>query len=654
MKIKFFLIIFLIFSWFSLIHPSPVLELNDSIKSLDIHDFLYYFKENRLIDIQEISQDSFQANLRPTEVNVNHWGFSNESFWLKFKYKYTGQKNEKWIFKITNPYFSSIRLYCKGQNQNDWTLYITGNQLPFDHRPLPTRLYQFPIETKSNIEYTCFFRIFNDGGSINFSPIIGTETSINQESLKQEILFGLIFGFLIMAMINSLVLLITLKDIAYLYYFLYITFISILMTTFSGHYSQYIVRYFPWNEYHNKIGILSIVLSTYFNIVFENHLLDLKKHSNFLYKTYYVLQYFAWISIFCFFFLDFFSLLMLYNLYALLSIFFSFGSGLYLAIKGNRIAKYYVWSYFIFVIGIVYDTLSMFQVIDRFFQENIFLYFGFSFEIFIFSIALADKQKMAEEETIFAQKEKIQIQKEANENLEKKVIERTIQLQNINSELIIEKDKSEKLLLNVLPIETSYELKEYGHVKPRSYDLVTILFTDFKGFTKIAEKLSPEELVHELDICFTKFDEIIEKYNLEKLKTIGDSYMCAGGIPKPNDSHAKDCLLAAIEIQEYMKKLKQDKISKGLDYWELRLGIHTGPLVAGVIGQKKFAYDVWGDTVNLASRMESSGDAGKINLSASTYQLTIDDFIFEYRGKISAKNKGEIDMYFLIDKKMKS
>ncbi len=210
-----------------------------------------------------------------------------------------------------------------------------------------------------------------------------------------------------------------------------------------------------------------------------------------------------------------------------------------------------------------------------------------------------------------------------------------------------EKEKSEKLLLRILPEKIAKELKETGSAKPSFYESVSVMFTDFKGFTKIAEKLSPNELITELDGCFSYFDSLVERYNLEKLKTIGDSYMCAGGIPVVNKTHPIDSVLAALEIQAVMNQVKELKEGLGHPYWELRLGIHTGPLVAGVIGEKKFAYDVWGDTVNTASRMESSGTAGMVNISSDTYELVKEFFDCVYRGKIQAKNKGEVDMYYV-------
>jgi adenylate cyclase len=214
-----------------------------------------------------------------------------------------------------------------------------------------------------------------------------------------------------------------------------------------------------------------------------------------------------------------------------------------------------------------------------------------------------------------------------------------------------EKDRSEKLLLNILPAETAQELKEKGIATPKSYERVSVLFTDFKGFTKIAEKLTAKQLIEELNYCFFEFDKIIDKHNLEKIKTIGDAYMCAGGIPVANDTNPVDIVRAGLEIKKFMDKLREDREKQGKDYWELRIGIHTGEVVAGVVGKNKFAYDIWGDAVNTASRMESSGIPGQVNISGFTYELVKDHFDCTYRGKIQAKNKGEIDMYIVDNEK---
>lgn len=201
--------------------------------------------------------------------------------------------------------------------------------------------------------------------------------------------------------------------------------------------------------------------------------------------------------------------------------------------------------------------------------------------------------------------------------------------------------QSDNLLHNILPEETAAELKMTGIAKAKSHENVSVLFTDFVDFTQTAEQLSPTELVRELHECFTAFDHIMEKHGLEKIKTIGDAYLAVCGLPTANEHHAQNTVQAALEISRFMAHRKlQEKT------FDIRIGIHSGNVVAGIVGVKKFAYDIWGDTVNTAARMESSSIAGKVNISETTYQLVKANFDCEYRGEIEAKHKGKMKMYF--------
>ncbi len=220
-------------------------------------------------------------------------------------------------------------------------------------------------------------------------------------------------------------------------------------------------------------------------------------------------------------------------------------------------------------------------------------------------------------------------------------------LQAKNEIIEEEKKKSEELLLNILPAVVANELKVNGVAKAKKYEDATVLFSDFKNFSAIAESLSPEKLVRQLDFYFKTFDEIIGKYQLEKIKTIGDAYMCVGGLPQENPNNPLEMVKAALEIQEKIESLKVERSVKGQPFFEARIGIHTGPLVAGVVGSRKFAYDVWGDTVNVAARLESKSEPGKVNISSATYNKIKSTFACEFRGKIPIKNRGEVDMYFV-------
>lgn len=239
---------------------------------------------------------------------------------------------------------------------------------------------------------------------------------------------------------------------------------------------------------------------------------------------------------------------------------------------------------------------------------------------------------------LMADKEKMILQQ--NEILEQKVVERT-------SELVAEKKKSDDLLLNILPAETAEELKHKGSAEAKYFENVTVMFTDFVNFTSISEALTAKELVKQLNYYFINFDNLITEFGLEKIKTVGDGYIAACGLPIEDKNHAVNVAGAALAISKFVHNYKTHCAANSLPFFDVRVGLSSGPVVAGIVGIKKFAFDIWGDTVNTAARMEQTSEPGKINISGTTYNLIKDQFACTYRGKMQAKNKGEIDMYFL-------
>jgi len=257
--------------------------------------------------------------------------------------------------------------------------------------------------------------------------------------------------------------------------------------------------------------------------------------------------------------------------------------------------------------------------------------------------------ELLSQKTLEQEQEKQQLLISRKEELEQEIALRTgevlqqkAQIEIQHEALKAEKKKSDELLLNILPAEVAEELKEKGYTKAQHFDHVTVLFTDFVNFTHIAEQLSADDLVSELDECFRAFDEIIERNGMEKIKTIGDAYLAVSGMPVYNERHAYNAVKAALEITAFTESRSRKE-----NAFEIRIGINSGPLVAGIVGVKKFAYDIWGDTVNMASRMESNSEAGKVNISSSTYELVKHEFTCTHRGQINAKNKGDVDMYFV-------
>jgi class 3 adenylate cyclase len=221
------------------------------------------------------------------------------------------------------------------------------------------------------------------------------------------------------------------------------------------------------------------------------------------------------------------------------------------------------------------------------------------------------------------------------------------ELSKAKSEVEAEKAKSDRLLLNILPEPVAEELKRTNHVEAVHYHSVTIMFADVKGFTQIADKMQPHDLISALNDHFSAFDDIIARHKVEKLKTIGDAYMCAGGLPEANRTHPLDVCLAALEIQNFMRRRHRDRQAQNLPMWELRVGLHTGPVMAGVIGKSKFAYDVWGRTANLASRLEAAGETFRVCVSRQTYERVKDYFEFVERGRLAVKNMEPVEMFYI-------
>lgn len=287
------------------------------------------------------------------------------------------------------------------------------------------------------------------------------------------------------------------------------------------------------------------------------------------------------------------------------------------------------------VLGIFLLTISILAVFSIPLSISTFLAWRYASTSKNLQVQLENVAALSEQ-TIRQEREKQHILQNQKIELEKQVAERT-------EEIVKEKQKSDDLLLNILPQEIADELKAKGESKAQHYEMASVLFTDFVNFTTIASKLSAEELLNELNINFTAFDRIMEKYGLEKIKTIGDAYLAVCGLPVPNERHAQNTIMAAQEIIAFVQQRK----AKEPDGFDIRIGINSGPLVAGIIGVKKFAYDIWGDTVNIAARMEQNSQPGKINISENTYRLVKEDFYCTPRGKISVKGKGEMEMYFV-------
>ena len=333
-------------------------------------------------------------------------------------------------------------------------------------------------------------------------------------------------------------------------------------------------------------------------------------------------------------------------------------AGIILFRRGFSSAKYYLIAWGFLIVGLFLGMMESLNLIPIWHNINA-MQAGSAVEVTLLSLALADRinrlkreKALAQENLIKETQEKADIIKNQNILLEEKVNERTQELNETLKLVNKEKDRSDKLLLNILPYKTAAELKENGHVEAKAYEDVTVMFSDFINFTETASNLAPKELVSLLDDYFIEFDKVTTDLGIEKIKTIGDAYMCAIGLHQEFEHNPLIMIQAAQKMLAFVEKLKTESETTGRPHFDIRIGIHTGPVVSGVVGIKKFAYDIWGDTVNIAARMEQTCDPGKVNISQATVKKVKEfdphsQLSFTSRGKIKVKGKGEMEMFYL-------
>ncbi len=636
------IVIFLLCFALSKLYAQTPIQITEATPQVAVGGGKVLYQEDKQ---HNLSLKAFQA-IPDKQLNVyhgkyTHFGITTSAFWIKFKLINTSQ--QAIYLRINNPMLDTACLYVYRQGALIMEKNVLAQKPEFS---LPNAPFSLPAG-KDTLTY--YIRMTAKVPFLAPIHIIQARDMVNTV-FWQAIPDLLFFGAVLIMILYNLVIGISTRNQSYFYYVGYSFWTGLTTFFLKGYPVVFFGKYhFIINDYFAAIASLASIFLVLFTIDF----LQLKKN----YPRGYALSK---IAIYAQSFAIFVFLIGFVNLNVILYQIFNIYNNILVAVIGFRLYKTYqparifLVAFLIFVILSTVVNLTLANLITFMPIALYSLHIGTSIELILFSIALADKINMYKKEKEQAQRKTIDFIKEQNTLLEDKVKERTKELQHTNEELnttleLVESEraKSDKLLLNILPLETAQELKEKGHATPKHYDQITVLFTDFKGFTHLAEKITPEQVIQELDVCFLAFDEICEKYNLEKIKTIGDSYMCAGGLPVANTTNPIDVVSAGLAMQTWMDAWAKEKRAKGQETWELRLGIHTGEAIAGVVGKNKFAYDIWGDTVNLASRMESSGEVGKVNISETTYALVKDKFSCIFRGKISAKNKGEVAMYFV-------
>jgi class 3 adenylate cyclase len=557
-------------------------------------------------------------------------GLRKDVVWLQAPLSVPAGADGKWVLDINYSLLNRIDVYIASAGKIV-THGVLGNAQHFDRRPIRGRSHAIELELASGASHQLLLRVESIGSKI--LPITLSKVSaFHARALNEQMLQGLLTGLGVCLLLYSLLQWAAVRQHLYLKYALLITGSTLFSVQFFGLGEQYIWTDNFWLERH-MAGITSLLTACGTALFIEEALgTDMSRRLRI------AIRVVAGLLAACALahaldLMDIRHVSVVMGSLGLLPSLLGVPGAVARVRRGDIVGIYFLlaWlGYFVasaIMVGVVKGQIGV-----NFWTMHSFQ-FGATIDMLIFMrIAVLGTQRLkrameAERREFMARQQHV---------LEEKVAERT-------TELAQERERSELLLRNILPASIADELKRDGRSIPRRYDEVSILFTDLVDFTKTVASISASRTVDELNDIFTGFDAIVERHELEKINTVGDAYMAAAGVPRDCPDHAARCVQAALEMQQWIA----DRNARAAIQWGLRAGVHSGSVVAGVVGSTKYAYGIWGDTVNVASRMESASERGRVNISASTYELVKDRFVCEYRGKVVAKGKGEIDMYFV-------
>ena len=603
-------------------------------------------------DITAAGSDIFQKQ----EEAGNGFDMSVSTYWLKFSLQNQNNRDKEWVLNFGG--WSFVDLYISN-NDGGWDAYKTGHLVPFYERHYPVgNNCHILLDVEAGDTLQCLARLqFSPDNFImpaDLSFTVGTRAFFdlkNQEIKRYTFIF---LGIFLVMFFYHLFIYVSTRNISYLYYIGIVALMLVMITSNSGYLIEFLRSFtdFPlWRgRFESTVSSGIPILMIFFTMSILNTketMPRLHKFMRILFWLIVALTILVGIS-----FQTFGFLVMLLTVVTVVTF---ITAGITAVIRKLPSGSYYLLAYTFSLAGVMTMFMGLSGVIPK---TDFALYYsmplGYTLEILLYSLALANiinvlkKENANKQEKIIAQlKDNQLLQTKVTRELEEKVFERTKEIREQHEIIEKEKEKSDALLLNILPESTAEELKTKGFATTKSFKNVSVMFTDFKDFTRTCEHMTADELVENLDACFKKFDDITTEFKLEKIKTIGDSYMCAEGIPDEEDSRPENIIKAAFRMLEFMEEWNITKSSKGEPIWPMRIGINSGPITAGVVGKKKFTYDIWGDAVNLASRMESSGQPGKVNVSEFTRDLVKGKFKFISRGEIPAKNYGNVEMFFV-------
>jgi class 3 adenylate cyclase len=651
--------IFLVLLWASVLglgHAQTILPIDPTVPMVDLSASTYLLEDPQgTLTIDDVIRPENAQRFLPGSPRV---GLTPSAFWMRFDLRIAGNVPTHWWFDTANRRIFAFDLYVP-DGIGGYRHQTASAAQPFSARPLPTHDVVFPIELPAAAHATVFLRVLSDDSvNIQVRPSLWRPDAFRRHQTDETAQWFLYCGVAVALLLINLSLYLLIRHVSYLLYSLSVISIVLVVSTARGGYGAAIEYLWPTApNLHIALGSLTAMMSTIlvagFNAVFTGMPKHLPRTWRFIvwlwvpstlcnvsFTALTVLHqpgYVPWIQLLVRVWGPLNGIIMVTALVA----------WIYLAVRGNRSALIAVIASTPLVISGVWTTVMAVRGGSSI--SAIFLWSSM-FELVAMSLALASRFHQEVKAKSAAQQTLVDTLKQSEHELEGKVEQRTRELQaeqartttmlHQNQELL---NKNQELLHNMLPREIADELAANGTAKPVRHESVSILFSDFSGFTQASSSMPPDRMVAELNDIFGAFDQITHECGVEKIKTIGDAYMAAAGVPTVCSEHAQRCVLAGLRMAEYVAHRNESAAFK----WQLRIGVHSGPVVAGVVGTKKFAFDIWGDTVNTASRMESAGEVGKVNISAYTYDLIRNEFDCEYRGKVDAKGKGGMDMYFV-------
>ncbi len=658
------LLVYITFLPFLLYSADDIYDISKNIASESQKPYLKIFADSsKNISLHDISKENSGVKFIP--FDKKHINSNIKTHWLQLKVDNSSLFTQTKYFGFGDA-IEYITLF-EFKNDSLINCMLLGSKIPVDNREIKTgrdNIFKITIPKKST--RTFYIKLENESrfakqflGYLSEYFIVYSPSFFESNFTKGRIFNSFYYGAIFIMFFYNLFLAFSLRSREYAAYVAFTVAFFIFNLFSDGYPSETIFAHLPNRDRLLRIFVAPTTFIAY--IVFSRIYLKTKTITPRADKLYFVLVVLLascyipiamghwWIG----------RNLMTYILIAFIAYYAVVSVVCYK--RGYKPALFYiVGNAMLLVSGLIYG-LYLLAFIPHNGYTRIVEYLpqvGSIFELAFFSLGLAQRIKIAENAKSMAQLQTIEAMTEnkhillmQNEILETKVTQRTEDLFVANRELNgantelkktvqqieTERKRIDQLLLNILPKEIVLELKQKGTAVPRHYEMVSVLFADLVNFTSYAAKLPPAEITKKLDTLFYEFDKICANNSLEKIKTIGDCYMAAGGLPLSNATNALDAVKTALAMIEVIKDSE----------WQLRIGIHTGAVVAGVIGINKFAYDIWGDVVNIASRLESTSENNRINISKETYLLVKDEISCEYRGKLAAKNKGEIDMYFV-------